>query len=237
MGTSSPAVGRVPERLAPGRPGEAAEPIDLAAPEVGRLDAAGQDASFVRGGPMAVVQGRRVHDERSPRGRRRRGRRRGPGRSLPCGPTARPAPRGDGPSIPPGRPSVNPRPRASVQTAGSASWSEAIPPQARDRSPVVQELELGRRGRVIRADRVDQALAQALPEPLAVRSLADRRRALEPRVAVGDLLGGERQVVRAGLDGQRQALRRGPARSSARRRPTTGARCGRGNRTRGRARS
>ena len=47
---------------------------------------------------------------------------------------------------------------------------------------------------------------EALPEPLAILALADRRRALEARVAVGDLLGGEREIVRAGLDGQGQPL-------------------------------
>ena len=39
----------------------------------------------------------------------------------------------------------------------------------------VQVLELRRCGRVVRADRVDQALAQAIPEPFAILALPDRR--------------------------------------------------------------
>ena len=70
----------------------------------------------------------------------------------------------------------------------------------------VQVLELRRSGRVVRADRVDQTFTQALPQPFAILTLSDRRRALEARVAVGDLFGGEREVMGTGLDGQRQAL-------------------------------
>ena len=42
--------------------------------------------------------------------------------------------------------------------------------------------------------------ASAVPQPLAVVGIADRRRALELRRAVGDRLGDDREIVRAGLD-------------------------------------
>ena len=57
---------------------------------------------------------------------------------------------------------------------------------------------------MIGADRVDQSSPQTLPEPLSVFALADWRCALEPRVAVGNLLGREDEIVRAGLDEERQ---------------------------------
>ena len=63
---------------------------------------------------------------------------------------------------------------------------------------------------MVGADRVDQALPQSLPEPFAVFALPDRWRTLVARVAVGDLFGGEREVMRTGLDGQRQSLRACP---------------------------
>ena len=50
------------------------------------------------------------------------------------------------------------------------------------------------------------AVAQALPELLAVVALADRRAALVRRGTVGDLVGGEGQVVRTGLGGDRHAV-------------------------------
>ena len=43
----------------------------------------------------------------------------------------------------------------------------------------VKVLELGRSRRVVRADRVDQTLPEALPEPFAILAFPDRRRALD----------------------------------------------------------
>ena len=62
-------------------------------------------------------------------------------------------------------------------------------------------------------------------------ALADGRRAFERRGAVGDVLGGERQVVRAGLDGQRHAGRPRRGESLVARSRTRGGRCGCGLRT------
>ena len=44
------------------------------------------------------------------------------------------------------------------------------------------------------------AVGQSLPQPLAVGGIADRRRALELRRAVGDRLGDDREIVGTGLD-------------------------------------
>ena len=69
-------------------------------------------------------------------------------------------------------------------------------------------LEVRGAGRVVGDHEVDHAVAQRPPQPFAVLGLADRRAALELGGAVGDLLGVEDQVVRAGLDGQRGRRRR-----------------------------
>ena len=50
---------------------------------------------------------------------------------------------------------------------------------------------------------VDGAVGQRLPQEVLVGGLADRRAALELPGAVRDFLGGEGEVVRAGLDGER----------------------------------
>ena len=63
-------------------------------------------------------------------------------------------------------------------------------------------------------------------------ALPNRRRALERGVAVGDVFGAERQVVRTGLDGDRQPLGARACRSRRARRPTRGARCARAPRSR-----
>ena len=84
--------------------------------------------------------------------------------------------------------------------------------QRRDAAPrhgevaVLQVLEVERRGRVVRDDEVDRAVLQSLPEQLAVAGLADRRAALERGRAEGDLLRREREVVRAGLDREPDAV-------------------------------
>ena len=73
----------------------------------------------------------------------------------------------------------------------------------------VEALHLGRAGRVVGDDHVDDAFAQTLPERFAVGAAADGRRALEQRRAVGNLFRGKVQIVRAGLDRDRQAFRAG----------------------------
>ena len=112
-----------------------------------------------------------------------------------------------------------------------------MPPQARKTSPVSRCLSSGGAGEWSEPIVSIRPCAEALPEPFAILALPDRRCALEARVAVGDLLGGEGQVMRAGLDSQRQALARVPVRSSEAHRPTTGERYEHGSETRGKDRS
>ena len=50
----------------------------------------------------------------------------------------------------------------------------------------VEVLELGRAGRVVRGDQVDEAVGQAPPQPLAVPGVADGGAALELGGPVGD---------------------------------------------------
>ena len=52
---------------------------------------------------------------------------------------------------------------------------------------------------MVRHHRIEHAGCEPLPQSGAVGCIPDRRAALRCRVAVGDLLGGEQQVVRAGL--------------------------------------
>ncbi len=70
----------------------------------------------------------------------------------------------------------------------------------------VQALEVGGARRVVAHHHVDHAVGKALPQRLPVGRLAHGRAALEPGVAVGHLLGGQRQVVRARLDGDGHAV-------------------------------
>ncbi len=89
--------------------------------------------------------------------------------------------------------------------------------QGRDPAPGLHEvagaraLHLRRGRRVVGDHLVDEALAERIPQLLAVVRLADGRRALEGGGAVRDLLGGEREVVRARLDGERYARVAGAA--------------------------
>ena len=62
---------------------------------------------------------------------------------------------------------------------------------------------------MIGRDQIDVALPQSPPQAILVTPLADRRRAFQCRVAVGDLLGAERQIVRAGFDADLQSCRAG----------------------------
>ena len=75
-----------------------------------------------------------------------------------------------------------------------------MPPQAALEVAALRQLQRRRARAVVGDDEVDHALAQRLPERLAVLVLADRRRALVVGGAVGDRLGLEAEVVRAGLD-------------------------------------
>jgi hypothetical protein len=58
---------------------------------------------------------------------------------------------------------------------------------------------------VVGHDAVDDAFGEPTPQQLGILSLADRWAALELCGAVRHLLGGEREVVRAGLHGDRGA--------------------------------
>ena len=52
---------------------------------------------------------------------------------------------------------MKPRSRAPVHTAGSASWSDEIPPQASRKSPALDLLHRGRAGGVIGRHEIDQS--------------------------------------------------------------------------------
>src|SRR6185503_7855457 len=71
----------------------------------------------------------------------------------------------------------------------------------------VAPLHRRRRRRVIGRDEIERAVEEALPQRVAVGSAADWRRTLELGGAVGDLVAGEREVVRARLRRYRNALR------------------------------
>ena len=68
---------------------------------------------------------------------------------------------------------------------------------------VVEVLQARRRRRMIGGDQVDFACGQRRPQTLAIVPRSNGRRTFERRGAIDDVLGGERQVMRAGLDGQR----------------------------------
>ena len=118
---------------------------------------------------------------------------------------------------------------------GHLQRGDATPgqPEVADVGP----LELGRAGRVVADHEVDVAVAQRRPERLAVPGLADRRAALERRRPVGNLLRGEGEVVRAGLDGDPHALGAGPAQHRDARRRRRGGRRAPAPRCPGRRRS
>ena len=68
------------------------------------------------------------------------------------------------------------------------------------------QLEVRRAGAVVGHDQIDDPGGQPRPQRLSVRVATNRRRALEARRPLGDRFGLETEVVRAGLDGERQAL-------------------------------
>jgi hypothetical protein len=59
---------------------------------------------------------------------------------------------------------------------------------------------------MIADDHVEDAVAEGLPELLAIRAGADGGRTLELRGSIGDLFGGEMQVVWAGFAGDGQTF-------------------------------
>jgi hypothetical protein len=59
---------------------------------------------------------------------------------------------------------------------------------------------------VVGDDAVNDVVAEATPEQLAVARVTNRRTALELRCARGDLLRGEREVVRTRLNRDRDAV-------------------------------
>src|SRR6185295_18298841 len=70
----------------------------------------------------------------------------------------------------------------------------------------VDLLHAGRAWRVVGGHEIDDALAERLPQALAILPRADRRGAFVGDGAVGDLFGRKGEVVRAGLGGDRQPL-------------------------------
>jgi hypothetical protein len=70
----------------------------------------------------------------------------------------------------------------------------------------VEAFQLGGARRVVAHHAVDDAVGEPLPQHVLVGGVADRRAALELRRAVLDLLRGQREVVRAGLDGDRHPV-------------------------------
>ena len=72
-----------------------------------------------------------------------------------------------------------------------------MPPHASKNEPAFRS---ARARRVVGHDRGDPPVPEGLPQPFPVLGVSDRGRALVLGRAVGDLLGRERQVVRAGLD-------------------------------------
>ena len=119
---------------------------------------------------------------------------------------------------------VWPRRRASVHTAGRPSCSEEMPPQAVREVAGVGRLSVdgGRASGRRRRSRWSRRPVR-LPEGVLVGGLPDRRAALELGGAVRDFLGGQGEVVRAGLDGEPRRPRASRRRSAAARRRTTGA--------------
>ena len=106
----------------------------------------------------------------------------------------------------------------SVQTAGSPSWSDAMPPQASAKSPLSRRLSSAVQGEWSLTTKSMSPSTSPSQRRVPVVGVADRRAALELRGAVGDLVGVEDEVVRAGLDGHVDALGAGRARARGSRR-------------------
>ena len=99
---------------------------------------------------------------------------------------------------------------AARQRAGPDHWQREL--DRRDAAPGAREVAVGRgfqcwrHGRVIARHQIDGAVGERVPQRFSIGASANRRRALVARVAVGDVLGGEVQVVRAGLDRDGQSF-------------------------------
>ncbi len=93
-----------------------------------------------------------------------------------------------------------------------------MPPQASAKSPVSKCFSSAVQGEWSETTQSISPARQPLPQGVAVGGVADRRAALELGGAVGDLLGGEAQVVRAGLDADPHAPGPGRADRGQRRR-------------------
>ena len=99
-----------------------------------------------------------------------------------------------------------PRCRASVQISDRPSCSDETPPQATAKSPFSRSLRSRVLGEWSETMQSMVPSCQPLPQQFPVGGLADRRAALVGGGAVGDFLGHEGQVVRAGLHGEADAV-------------------------------
>ena len=195
------------------RPRGGASGVDGRAAEPGPAYDAGQPPAGVGGDRVLVrqVASRRRRTPRRARGRTRSASAPTSIRPLWVSPT-RSAGR-DAPSTAPRRRGRARGPGPRVQTAGRETWIEAMPPQASPKSPCPAPpgacLSSAVLGEWSETTRSMSAGARARPTALAVAGLADRRAALELGAAVRHVLGVEDQVVRAGLDRQVDARRRG----------------------------
>ena len=184
---------------------------------------------------VALAQAALVDDERRRRDPRRRGRRRLPAAIDPLRPS-RPASRA-GAAREPLRDALErhaARRRAGPHRRQAAARATRCRPtragsRRRPSSPAGTASDRWR-------SRSMSPSASARHSASRLRAAADRRRALEQRRAVGNLLGAERQVVRAGLDGDRQPFRARGAQQRQRLARPRGGRCGSARGTRGRAR-
>src|SRR5262245_47461126 len=73
-------------------------------------------------------------------------------------------------------------------------------------APEIPCLHTGWARGMVTGHRIDHALRERLPEPLPILTLADRRRALEFGAAIGNVFGGERQVMGTGFYSDWQAF-------------------------------
>src|SRR5207247_1239473 len=76
----------------------------------------------------------------------------------------------------------------------------------REKVSALALLHRRRTGRMVRDDEIENAFLQRAPERLAIAVATDRRRTLEFRRARGNLLRVEREIMRARLGGDRDAI-------------------------------
>ena len=176
------------------------------AAQPGPPDHPGQRLAGVRGQPVPVIQPGRIDDERLIRRERHQVGVARPERSGPCGP-GRPRRAGSlaiqrATSVSRVAPRRGPgsRPRAA-----RSARRRSRPRRPRSRR-ARRRLSAGGHGEWSDTTQSMVPVAERRPQPLAVGPAADRRAALELGRAVRDLLGGEGQVVRAGLGGDRHPV-------------------------------